>query len=66
MSAVALIFAMLVALRLRQRRCEKQHCVRTALREVQCDPEVRIAQRAAELTFADIALTSKVEAFNAA
>jgi len=63
---MALIFAVLVALRLRQRRREEQHRARAALREVQRDLEARIAQRTAELTSANTALAGKVEALDAA
>ena len=64
--AMALAFAVLVALRLRTRRREEQRRARDALREVQRDLEARIAQRTAELTSANTALASKVEALDAA
>ncbi|CAJ0731326.1 sensor histidine kinase [Ralstonia mannitolilytica] len=64
--AMALAFAVLVALRLRARRREEQRRARAALREVQRDLEARIAQRTAELTSANTALASKVEALDAA
>jgi len=64
--AMALAFAVFVALRLRTRRREEQHRARAALREVQRDLEARIAQRTAELTSANTALASKVEALDAA
>ncbi|MDE2203725.1 MAG: sensor histidine kinase [Burkholderiaceae bacterium] len=64
--AMALAFAVLVALRLRTRRREEQRRARAALREVQRDLEARIAQRTAELTSANTALASKVEALDAA
>lgn len=64
--AMALIFAVFVALRLRTRRREEQHRARAALREVQRDLEARIVQRTAELTSANTALASKVEALDAA
>ncbi|WP_296223782.1 sensor histidine kinase [Ralstonia sp. UBA689] len=64
--AMALIFAVLVALRLRTRRREEQRRARDALREVQRDLEARIAQRTAELTSANAALATKVEALDAA
>jgi two-component system C4-dicarboxylate transport sensor histidine kinase DctB len=64
--AMALAFAVLVALRLRTRRREEQRRARAALREVQRDLEARIAQRTAELTSANAALASKVEALDAA
>jgi len=64
--AMALIFAVFVALRLRTRRREEQRRARAALREVQRDLEARIAQRTAELTSANAALASKVEALDAA
>ena len=64
--AMALVFSVFVALRLRTRRREEQHRARAALREVQRDLEARIAQRTAELTSANTALASKVEALDAA
>ena len=64
--AMALVFAVFVALRLRTRRREEQRRARAALLEVQRDLEARIAQRTAELTSANTALASKVEALDAA
>ncbi|WP_197330710.1 sensor histidine kinase [Ralstonia syzygii] len=63
--AMALAFAVFVALRLRARRHEEQRSARAALREVQRDLEARIAQRTVELTSANAALASKVEALDA-
>ncbi|WP_199028055.1 sensor histidine kinase [Ralstonia sp. ASV6] len=63
--AMALVFSVFVALRLRTRRREEQRRARAALREVQRDLEARIAQRTAELTSANTALASKVEALDA-
>lgn len=63
--AMALAFAVFVALRLRVRRHEEQRSARAALREVQRDLEARIAQRTVELTSANAALASKVEALDA-
>ncbi|QJC22800.1 sensor histidine kinase (plasmid) [Ralstonia solanacearum] len=63
--AMALAFAVLVALGLRARRHEEQRSARAALREVQRDLEARIAQRTVELTSANAALASKVEALDA-
>ncbi|MCL1621176.1 sensor histidine kinase [Ralstonia pseudosolanacearum] len=64
--ATALAFAVCVALRLRARRHEEQRRARAALREIQRDLETRIAQRTAELTSANAALASKVEALDTA
>ncbi|NMV37921.1 sensor histidine kinase [Ralstonia insidiosa] len=64
--AMALVFSVFVALRLRTRRRDEQRRARAALREVQRDLEARIAQRTAELTSANTALASKVEALDAA
>ena len=64
--AMGLVFSVFVALRLRTRRREEQRRARAALREVQRDLEARIAQRTAELTSANTALASKVEALDAA